>query len=183
MYYKDARNSVGDYVRLAWRIVNETLEAKEIARGLREIGAEFPIAGAIEELRNADCYSDWGEELRYLMFRYEENLAREQGQNFLSEQWERIWEASAADSIEHIWAQSKAPDSQVHRLGNLILLPPKINSKLQAIDPQKKSDTYTNSGLLIAQQVASELKTPWGKKSIDARENLLLQWATVEWGD
>lgn len=183
MYYKDARNRVGDYVRLGWRIVNETLEAKEIARELREIGAEFPIAGAIEELRNTDCYSDWGEEVRYLMFRYEENLAREQGQNFLSEQWERIWEASAADLIQHIWAQSKAPASQVHRLGNLVLLPPKVNSKLQAIDPQKKSDAYTKTGLLIAQQVASKLKTPWGKKSIDARENLLLQWATVEWGD
>ena len=117
------------------------------------------------------------------MFRYEEHLAREQGQNFLSEQWERIWEASAADSIEHIWPQSKAPASQVHRLGNLVLLPPRLNAQLQAIDGQKKADAYIKTGLLIAQQVASKLKAPWKKGSIDEREKLLLEWAASEWGD
>lgn len=183
MYCRDARTRVGDYVRLAWRIVNENLEAKKISNELKQIGAEFPIDGAIKELRNRNCYSDWGEELRYFMFRYEEHLAREQGQNFSSEQWERIWEASAADSIEHIWAQRKAPESQVHRLGNLVLLPPKLNSKLQALDPKNKRDAYTKTGLLISQQVASTLKSPWNKRSVDNREDLLLDWAASEWGD
>src|SRR5262249_13379341 len=96
MYGNDARTRVGDYVRLAWGVVNEKIGVQEIARGLKEIGSEFPIDKAVEKLRNADFYSDVSEELRYFMFRYEEQLAREQGQNFLSEQWERIWEASAA---------------------------------------------------------------------------------------
>lgn len=116
------------------------------------------------------------------MFRYEEHLAREQGQKFRNEQWERIWEASAADSIEHIWAQSKAPESQVHRLGNLVLLPPKLNAKLQALDPQKKADAYIKSGLLIVREVASLLDEPWKGASIDKREEKLLEWATEEWG-
>jgi Protein of unknown function (DUF1524) len=182
MYFNDARTRVGDYVRLAWRIWNEKLSAKLIAHELMKIGEEFPIGSAVDELRKTDCYSDWSEELRYFMFRYEEHLAREQGQNFLNEQWGRIWEASAADSIEHIWPQSKAPDSQVHRLGNLVLLPPKLNSKLQALDPQKKADAYTKSGLLIAQEVASQLDKPWKGISIDKREDNLLKWATDEWG-
>ena len=111
MYGKDARTRVGDYVRLAWRIVKEKLSAKEIAHELKQIGEEFPIDGAVDALRQTrDCYTDWSEELRYFLFRYEEHLARKQGQNFRNEQWERIWERSAADLIEHIWPQSKAPD-------------------------------------------------------------------------
>jgi Protein of unknown function (DUF1524) len=122
---RDARTRVGDYVRLAWKIRNERLKAKEITRELKQIGEEFPIEGAVDALRKSkDCYTDWSEELRYFMFRYEEHLATELGQNFSNEQWERIWERSAADSIEHIWPQSKAPESQMHRLGNLVLLPP-----------------------------------------------------------
>jgi hypothetical protein len=183
MYCYDARTRVGDYVRLAWRIVNEKLISREIMRDLKQIGEEFPVAGAVEGLRKTDCYSDWDEELRYFLFRYEEYLAKQQGQNFINAQWERIWETSAADSIEHIWPQSKAPRLQAHRLGNLILLPPKLNSKLQALDPHKKADAYTKSGLLIAQQVASQLSSPWKKASIDQREGTLLKWASKEWGD
>ena len=120
MYGKDACTRVGDYVRLAWRIRNEKLNYREIARELKQLGAEFPIEGAVETLsKTRDCYTDWSEELRYFLFRYEEHLAREQGQNFSNEQWGRIWERSAADLIEHIWPQSKAPELQVHRLGNL----------------------------------------------------------------
>ena len=129
-----------------------------------------------------DCYTDWSEDLRYFLFRHEEHLAREQGQNFSNEQWERIWERSAADSIEHIWPQSKAPESQVHRLGNLVLLPPPLNSKLQDLDPQKKAGAYIKTGLLIAQEVASQLDAPWKRASIDEREEKLLEWATEEWG-
>ncbi|MDE3176722.1 MAG: DUF262 domain-containing protein, partial [Pseudomonadota bacterium] len=183
MYAKDARTRVGDYVRLAWQIVNEKLSAKKIVEELKNIGAEFTIDGAVDELRSTDCYSDWAEELRYMFFRYEEYLAKNQGQKFQNEQWARIWESSAADSIEHIWPQSKAPESQVHRLGNLVLLPPKLNSKLQAKDAEKKGDEYNKTGLLIAQQVASKLGQRWNKEAVEARENALLEWAALEWDD
>jgi hypothetical protein len=65
MYCYDARTRVGDYVRLAWRVVNEQLPHGKIEEELKKIGSEFPIGEAIDELRNTDCYSDWGEELRY----------------------------------------------------------------------------------------------------------------------
>lgn len=183
MFGNDARTRVGDYVRLAWKIWNEKLSATVIETELKKIGREFPVKDAVDELRETDCYSNWSEELRYFMFRYEEHLATKQGQKFQNEQWGRIWEASAADSIEHIWAQSKAPDSQVHRLGNLVLLPPRLNSGLQALDPQKKRDAYIKSGLLIAQEVASELANPWNSVSIGEREKNLLKWAAKEWGE
>lgn len=123
MFRRDARTAVGDYVRLAWRIVKQKLPADEIMKGLSAIGKDFPIVEAVENLRNRDCYTDWQEELRYFFYRYEEHLARKAGQNFDNEQWNRIWQSSAADSIEHILPQSSMDPDLIHRLGNLLVLP------------------------------------------------------------
>ena len=130
MLPNDARTRVGEYVRLAWQILNEKPSVKSIDAAIREIGSEFTIEKAVNALRNDNCYIGWETELRYLMFRYEENLAKKQKLNFSNEQWEKIWMVSPSESIEHIWAKSKAPEKQRHRLGNLVLLPPKLNSKL-----------------------------------------------------
>lgn len=110
-------------VRLAWRITREKLSADEILEQLYRIGKDFPIAEAVENLRNRDCYTDWQEELRYFFYRYEEHLARKAGQNFDNEQWNHIWQSSAADSIEHILPQSSGDSDLIHRLGNLLVLP------------------------------------------------------------
>ena len=106
MLRKDARTAVGDYVRLAWRIIQQKLPAAVILESLSNIGAGFPIAEAVKELAGTNRYEGWQEELRYFFYRYEEHLAREAGQNFNNEQWNRIWQSSAADSIEHIRPQS-----------------------------------------------------------------------------
>ena len=130
MFRKDARWAVGDYVRLAWSIVNEQLSCDETLKRLAEIGRKFPIAEAVENLRDANCYDYWGEELRYFLHRYEEHLSKKAGQNFDNEQWRRIWAGSSAKSIEHIrpksWWISRGKESEegrMHGLGNLLLLP------------------------------------------------------------
>ncbi|MBL7166916.1 MAG: DUF262 domain-containing protein [Dehalococcoidales bacterium] len=183
MFRKDARTAVGDYLRLAWRIVNGKPSADNILEGLSRIGAGYPIAKAVESLRETDCYIGWGEELRYFFHRYEEHLARKAGQNFNNEQWNRIWESSAADSIEHIRPQSWwasigfEPDpNEVHRLGNLLILPPRLNSKLKDKSPGGKADDYRNTGLLLAREAADRL-SGWDFDATKERENALLEWA------
>lgn len=182
MFRKDARTAVGDYVRLAWSIVKEKPPAAAILARLSDIGAEFPIAEAVENLSETNCYEGWQEELRYFFYRYEEYLARKAGQNFNNEQWNHIWEASAADSIEHIVPQSGVSDDWVHWLGNLLIIPPKLNSKLRAITPEAKADAYSKTGLLVAQEVVNRL-SGWGPHEIEERERALLQWACQEWVD
>jgi hypothetical protein len=180
----DARKRVGDYVRLAWRIINEELPAKAIAQGIGEIGRVFTIEDAIKSMRGANCYEDWEPELRYFMFRYEEHLAKKRNLKFSNEQWEKIWMVSPSESIEHIWASSKAPEKQRHRLGNLLLLPPKLNSTLQDDSPKEKAEAYRQTGLLIAGEVAKMIdKDGWKPASIQAREEALLKWAATEWSD
>jgi len=118
------------------------------------------------------------------MYRYEEHLSAKNRQKFSNEQWERIWMASVSDSIEHIWAQSKAPEKSKHRLGNLVLLPPRLNSSLQDKEPADKADDYRKTGLLIAQEVADAIGAgKWSTKAVAAREDALLKWAKLEWAD
>lgn len=142
---------------------------------------DFAIKAAVEQLRREDSYEGWEEELRYFMFRYEEHLAREQGQKFSNAQWERIWEATPAQSIEHITPQSSGK-RYVHRLGNLVLLPPRLNSKLRDISPAKKAKEYEKTGLLIAVKLKPDLNR-WNFDSVKKREEALLKWAQQEWAD
>ena len=182
MLRRDARTAVGDYVRLAWNIVNKNRSYDDILKELLSIGSRYPIKDAVDVLRETDCYNGWHEELRYFFNRYEEYLAKAQGMNFNNEQWNRIWEASAADSIEHILAQTRDDASVVNRLGNLLVLPPRLNSKLGAKSPGEKADDYRKTGLLVVQEVIDVL-SPWNSDYIEARENLLLDWAKDEWAD
>jgi hypothetical protein len=66
----------------------------------------------------------------------------------------------------------------------LVLLPPKLNSKLQDQDPDDKADAYRKTGLLIAGEVADRIKKfGWDKNSVENRENAILKWAVKEWAD
>lgn len=185
MLGNDARTRVGDYVRLAWNVVNKAPSVKAISASIGEIGAAFPIDEAIEGLQNENCYEGWEAELRYFMFRYEEHLSKRRGMRFQNEQWERIWMASPSESIEHIYPKSKAPERLKHRLGNLVLLPPRLNSQLQDKAAKEKADDYTRTGLLIAAEVAEVIKQSggWHGKDVDERETALVEWARKEWAD
>lgn len=184
MYRKDARTAVGDYVRLAWRVVQEKLPKNDIIKELKRIGAEFTAKGAIDSLRKTDCYMGWQRELIYFFNRYEEHLSKKEGQKFDNEQWNRIWEGRPSDSIEHIFPQSRTKGDWVHWLGNLLIITPKLNSALGKKSPEKKIASYRNSGLLIAQDTARRIeKKKWDKTAILNRENSILMWAKKEWAD
>ena len=180
---KDARTKVGDFVRLAWRVVNDNLSVEDIANAIANIGKEFPIDKALKELSSTDCYNNWEGDLRYLMFRYEESLAP--GGALTEDLWNRIWATSPSSSIEHIWPQSKAPIEHAHRLGNLMLLPPGVNSSLNDSDPINKAKTYARSGLDMARQVSKTIfqKNGWGIEEIEAREKSIVDWARTAWAE
>ena len=186
IYGKDARFAVGDYVRLAWDIKNRELSAERILSAISSIGKPYPSTerAVADELGGVNVYGERLSliELRYFFNRYEEHLAREAGQNFDNEQWNRIWEANAADSIEHILPQ-RAVVEHIHWLGNLTLLPPKLNSKLQDRSPKAKASAYRKTGLLVAEEAARRVRTKgrWSKQKILNREKEMLRWAAREW--
>lgn len=174
---KDARTGVGDFVELA-KDINDNLDLsiEDISEKIRQLRSDYTDK-VREHLSNADCYTGWEAELRYVLCRYEEHLAEQQGQTFDNEQWNRIWEKSAAESIEHILPQSTTSSENVHRLGNLLLLRPGLNSQLGPKSPQEKADSYRGTGLLIAGEVAETILTDgWDEAQIKSREEKIITW-------
>ena len=194
LHDRDARTGVGDYCRIAWDIVNYDMAVKDIHERIRSIGSTYPIEVGIEHLRSGfpsrngrspNCYTDWTDQLRYLLFRYEEHLAKESGQSVDNNHWKLVWTENANLSIEHIRPQSEAPDDIKHTLGNLMLLPPKLNSKLSDRLPRKKADAYRKTGFHHAGEVADMLADSprWSKTACRRRQQKILDWACVEYGD
>lgn len=186
----DARQRIGDYVRLAWKVINEKLEPDTIADELKALGSgeEYAITTVVRNLYNKDSYKDWSEELRYFLYRYEEHLAEKGGQKINEGMWIRIWEVDPSKSIEHIYPQSRGSDNPatngvyVHRLGNLMMLPPGVNSKLRDQLPSQKAETYAKQGLLQAIEVSKLIaKRKWNREAIQKRERRMVRWATKEW--
>ena len=175
---KDARTGVGDFVRLARDIQqNSDFSSDDITDRIHEIGDHYTTDEVYDQVWDNDCYNGWEDELRYVLCRYEEHLAKQCGQTFDNEQWNRIWQESAANSIEHILPQSSQRGSLVHRLGNLLLLPPRLNSTLGPKDPQDKADDYRQTGLLSAGDVAETIcEHGWDETQIEIREDEITSW-------
>ena len=197
---KDARTKVGDYVRLAKNIINRAQGASrysEIMDSLRELGADHPVGQAVEMVRGANCYDGFAEETRYVLWRYEEFLAREAGADINKEARDQIWkERSATDSIEHVFPQNPEPggawdgklgkgkrlEDHVHRIGNLILLPQPLNEEAKRQGFAAKKNVYSKSeGLRSVREVMQ--KRDWGLRQIEEREANILRWAKNEWAD
>ena len=184
LWDKDARTGVGDYVRLAWEVINEDLSVEETRARILAIGSWYPVQEAIKGLRKTNCYLGWTDDLRYLLFRYEEHLAKERRQKVDNVQWELVWSKGASLSIEHIWPQSAAPEDVMHTLGNLMLLPPGRNSQLGDQSPRDKAASYRETGFYHAAEVAGMLDdAPWSKKACEKRERKILDWVSQEWAD
>ncbi len=181
----DARTAVGDYVRLAWEIRNDHLSFEDILKKIPKIEKNHS-ANHNYEILDMDFYTEpkQRERLRYLLYRYEEHLAKVRGQELSTERWDLIWKATATDSIEHILPQSKAGQDEVHLIGNLLLLTPEDNSKLRNKDPKDKEETYRHTRLHMAEDVAKSIKKygKWNVDDIRKRTEEIRNWIIQEYG-
>jgi len=197
---KDSRTRVGEYVRLARMVyARDATDAfyKSVMADLARLGSdEFSAEKSAACLRNANCYEGWEEELRYFFYARERWLQAQQGFTLTSAAWNKIWAQSASRSIEHIlpqtpqagshWAallKSKGVgvDAVCHRLGNLVLLSPPINTIASNRDFKEKIEMYRTAGLAITDEIT--LHQDWTLDDIQAREEELVAWATDYWDD
>ena len=188
----DARKEKGAYIQLAWKTLNDpAFNTDDTLTELKNLGVNYDIEEAFSE--NKDCYTRWSEELRYLLYRYEEHLAAQRGISLDQTQWQSIWGDSASNTIEHILPKSKGSQEPldpgqegvfVHRLGNLMLLPPDDNSEAGDKDPEDKICIYQRPNLLIVNEVIEtiEREGDWGIDQIEEREQRLMKWISRTWG-
>lgn len=204
LHNKDARTKVGDYIRLAAKIANGEEGASrysEIMDALRDLGDDYPVEDAVKEgLENADCY-ERPDLCRYVLWRYEEHLARRAGRAAtVDEQIRRdVWQLRAVDSIEHIFPQTperggawdgkmERGDGKVEehwrhvdRIGNLILLPIAFNWEAKRAGFDDKKDVYERHNLRMVREVLEE--NQWTLAEIEDREARIVDWAKEEWAD
>jgi len=204
LYGKDSRTKVGDYVRLAAKIVGEDPKARtcnQIMMELHGLGAEYPIEVAVTEgLANKNCYERSPEMCRYVLWLYEEHLAEKLGAGATVDEHERsaIWRRRASDSIEHIfplgfpnalgWREKvrrgrtvESVQEHLGRIGNLLLLPISLNQQAKTKPFPDKKDLYEKHNLRMVKEVCSEAE--WSFNQINERENKIIEWAKKRWSD
>jgi hypothetical protein len=170
----------------------------EIMSAVRAIGSDYPVEEAINEgLKNKNVYDGNQDVVRYILWRYEENLAKEAGQaSVVNEEYKKeIWEArSSNESIEHIMPQNPEPggawdgkiddtsdyEHVVNLIGNLILLPQPLNNEAKRQGFLAKKSVYSKSeGLRMVQEILDQVN--WSQSEIEEREKRILEWVAREW--
>ena len=181
---RDTRTKGGDYVRLAFDVVNEAMSADEVLAGIRQLGADYAIDDVIDETSWHNWYEGYTEEVRYLLFRYEEHLAQAAGGAINESQWAKVWTMDPAKSIEHVMPQSSGK-GYVHGLGNLTMLPPNVNSSLKDKPPEEKAVRYLECGMqatmAIGRRIADGLT--WNKQAVADRAAEIEAFVRKEWAD
>lgn len=194
---KDSRSKVGDYVKLSQNIVKnrQNINGQSIAfpfndikQSLIHLGNEYKIEEVINEIRDKDLYenNNWKDELRYFFYKYEKFLNAKKGYNFPDVVWTRIWQSNLNETIEHIYPQSpdktwkKIDESYIHRLGNLTIVTPEINSEANNKSFKIKKEVYSKENRLLGLAAVVE-KTNWDSNEIEDRETQLINWALSEW--
>jgi hypothetical protein len=79
------------------------------------------------------------------------------------------------------WSGFNEDDRKAYtkRLGNMVLLKQKMNSKLRSSSFTEKREIYAKSNLLLTQRVAEFKK--WNKKAIDEHQAFLAKLAVKAW--
>ncbi|TYQ15487.1 UNVERIFIED_CONTAM: hypothetical protein Cloal_1947 [Acetivibrio alkalicellulosi] len=200
LYQKDSRTKVGEYTKLAHKIIginnNKTYiqdkgMMKDIFNELIKLGEDHPASGITKVLQDADCYNGWEKEARYFFYNYERYLCGEKGYNFPKVWWDKIWESSVQDSIEHIYPQTESlawkgkvtrrKEFHSNRIGNLLVLPIGLNKKLQNSGFEIKKSQYADTPMYVAKEISKF--NDWNINTIEERTNSLLEWAQKEWDD
>lgn len=180
----DSRYKVGEYVRLGYDASRTTTSENEIMIGLKKLGEGYSINEVLKNMDWSYSYEGWTEELRYILFRFDEHLARQAGEVISPLQWNKIWEMEPSKSIEHISPQSDG-EIYVHCLGNLTMLPPGVNSSLKDKPPQEKANTYMACGIKGTVAVANTINAEggWSEAAATSRTSLIEDFIRGEWAD
>lgn len=178
----DARSYIREFVQLGHEIVNDALDPKVISKRLSALGADYDI----DEVMSLKSYWDewyWRrEDTRYVLYRYEEHLAAQMGEQINSSEWNKIWVTDPAKSIEHVKPQHSEVN-YVHNLGNLTMLPPGLNSSLGGRAPKDKAEAYVTSGLKGTAELGREIKDGlnWDKAAVTDRRHRLESFIRTYW--
>lgn len=179
----DSRYKVGEYLRLGYDVLAKNLSVEEVLAAVTNLGVDYPIERVLNEVDWSESYDGWQEELRYLLYRYDEYLAKKEGQHLEPVEWQKIWATEPSRSIEHIQPRSSEL-RYVNHLGNLTMLPPRVNSSLNDDSPIDKAARYAFVGLRGTADVGRTILhgKGWNERMVKERAKQIEQFIREEWG-
>ena len=150
-----------------------------------------------------DCYNGWQEKLRYFFFRYDEYLHTKTGHILKPALWSDIWKSSLSKTIEHVLPQNPKPEEwnhftldkrakYLHSIGNLCLLPQRLNKEADNKSFSDKKGVYKKSEIkafdfiLFEDEIHQKEKPErqeWTKETIEKRTEELIEFAKEQWKD
>lgn len=190
---KDSRTGASEYTRLACKIYRNSIGFQDICKNLWRIGNKHSLED-FSSILSMDWYSNWSDQLKYFFYCYELDYAKKRGLSFDRETWSKIWDDTSLRSIEHIhpqkyensaWRGILGSDEEkikktINRIGNLLVLPPKENSKIgNSVFADKKKIYKEHSHFQHIKDVLSY--EHWTFSSIEEREKNLSKWAAEYW--
>ncbi|WP_438312439.1 HNH endonuclease family protein [Sporosarcina sp. FA9] len=199
LYRKDSRHLVGEYVRLGHFIMGYyedsikyvNVRFVKTKEKLIEIALQHSWKDIGRILKEEKSYGIWNQELRYFLYQYEKELSKTDNYYFSERNWDVIWSKNIENTIEHIYPQQDSDewkgkvlrnkDHYRHVIGNLILLPTKLNSKASNFCFKTKLDIYNSSDINAAKEIGHKY-SDWNYNSINDRTESLIIFAQTYWG-
>ena len=178
----ETKDLLQKFVQLAHDIKDEMMSADAIECSMRDIvnSIDNKHSHIREDIMKNVTESNWYRQaLHYLLYKYEEHLTRKVGRVFNDRKLNRILKDSREDTIEHIKPQS-SKISYIDNVGNLFLLPPKVNANLSDKNPKEKAEEYRRTGFMMADEIIPHLGK-WYKNAVSERSVKIAKWACEEW--
>ena len=210
LHRKDSRSFRGEYINCAAEAING-ISVKDLSAHIKDIGSKFKFDDGLKSVVGSAWYPDYGNDVIFIMRRYDEYLAKKAGANISQNIWKEIWESDPSTTIEHIFPKTypkptssvsikkafkanwehggkrfnqKKLDSFVHNIGNLTVLEPGINSQVGQKSYPEKINQYGNQMRIHPELTSRYLqKGFWTEQSIKEREKEILNFIEKEWKD
>lgn len=198
LFRKDSRHLVGEYVRLGHNLMGFGVTPNQYANAryvttkdkLTEIAYQHPLKDIGRIFKEEKSYGIWNQELRYFLYHYEMKLSSKNNTYFSQKNWDIIWSKNIENTIEHIYPQqdtdkwkgkvSKNKDLYRHMIGNLILLPTRLNLKASNDDFKTKVAIYNSTDINAAKEVG-QIYSDWNYQTINERTENLIKFAQSFW--
>ena len=169
---------------IAYDIYRNKTNLTEVKQKIKDLTIKYSQQEFKETFLDTNIYkkNENNDVIKYFLYEYEAYLIKESNSNNKLLNFKGFFNQTDI-SIEHIHPQSSQPGEKnlksVDRIGNLILLKKKVNSRISNRTFNKKKESYQMSDFISSQNIANS--NDWDEKNIRERAKKLAKFGNKKW--
>ena len=181
---RNNNTGVIDLNSIAHDIYLNKLSFTEVRRKIQDLTFKYSHPDFKKTFLDTDIYkgNENNDVIKYFLYEYEAYLIKESNSNIKLLNFKGFFNQTDI-SIEHIHPQSSQPGEKnlksVDKIGNLILLKKKVNSRISNRTFNKKKAYYQMSDFISTQNIANS--NDWDEKNIRERAKKLAKFGIKYW--